>query len=175
MRFFLFAVLVFFQAYILNGQTSLEEIGLNPGSYTVGFKHYTAIDSTRTYQIKNDFNNQYRYRPIPISMWYPAKLEDKKVKGLTVLDYLEILKEEEEWKNLPNQFLLDWFPYLWNTPQNQAHLSEKANAFFNATLLDGKFPVVVYAPSYQASSIENFALCEQLASHGFVVISSPSH
>ena len=174
MRFFLCATLVFFQAYILFGQTSLEEIGLNHGSYAVGFKHYTAIDSTRTYQIKNDFNNHYGYRPIPISMWYPATIEAKREKGLTVLDYLKILKEEEEWENLPDHFLLDWFPYLWNTPQNQAHLSENANAVFNAGLLDGKFPVVVYAPSYQASSIENFALCEQLASHGFVVISSPS-
>jgi tetratricopeptide (TPR) repeat protein len=87
---------------------------------------------------------------------------------------LEILKEEEEWKNLPNEFLLDWFPYLWNTPENNAHLSEKVNAFYNSTPLEGKFPVVVYAPSYQASSIENFTLFEYLASNGFIVISSPS-
>lgn len=33
---------------------------------------------------------------------------------------------------------------------------------------------MVYAPSYQRSSIENFALCELLASHGYVVIASPS-
>jgi tetratricopeptide (TPR) repeat protein len=34
--------------------------------------------------------------------------------------------------------------------------------------------VVIYAPSYQASSVENFALCEFLASHGYIVISCPS-
>lgn len=34
--------------------------------------------------------------------------------------------------------------------------------------------MIVYAPSYQASSIENFPLFEYLASHGFVVISGPS-
>lgn len=33
---------------------------------------------------------------------------------------------------------------------------------------------MVYAPSYQATSIENFRLCEYLASHGYVVISSTS-
>ncbi|WP_029038006.1 prolyl oligopeptidase family serine peptidase [Salinimicrobium xinjiangense] len=156
------------------GQTSLKEINLKSGKFKVGFKHYTAIDSTRTYQIKNDFNNQFINRPIPISIWYPATIEKEDSKQLAVLDYLEILKEEEEWKNLPNEFLLDWFPYLWNTPENKAHLSEKAGAFSNAIFLDGKFPVVVYAPSYQASSIENFALFEYLASNGFVVISSPS-
>jgi len=75
---------------------------------------------------------------------------------------------------LPDEFLLDWFPYLWNTPENKAHLVEKTTAFSNSTFLDGKFPVIVYAPSYQASSIENFVLFKYLASHGFVVISSPS-
>jgi len=156
------------------GQTSLNEIGLKTGKYKVGFKHYTINDNTRTYRIHNEFSNQLIERPIPISIWYPAKIEDSNFKQLTVLNYLEILKEEEEWQNLPNYFLLDWFPYLWNTPGNKAHLSEKVNAFSNPTLLNGKFPVVVYAPSYQASSIENFALFEYLASNGFVVISSPS-
>lgn len=156
------------------GQTSLKEIGLKAGKHEVGFKHYTVSDSTRTYRIHNEFNNQLIKRPIPISIWYPAKIEDSNSEQLTVLNYLEILKEEEEWKNLPNNFLLDWFPYLWNTPENKAHLSKKTNAFSNPTLLDGKFPVVVYAPSYQASSIENFGLFEYLASNGFVVISSPS-
>ncbi|WP_148232114.1 prolyl oligopeptidase family serine peptidase [Maribacter sp. HTCC2170] len=156
------------------GQTSLKEINLISGKHKVGFKHYTIIDSTRTYQIRNDFNNQFIDRPIPISIWYPAKIQKNISKQLAVLDYLEILKEEEEWENLPNDFLLDWFPYLWNTPDNRAHLSEKVNAFSNSTFLIGKFPVVVYAPSYQASSIENFTLFEYLASNGFVVISSPS-
>lgn len=156
------------------GQTSLKAINLNSGDYKVGFKHYTLIDSTRTYQIKNDFNNQFIYRPVPISLWYPAAIEKEISKQLTVLDYLQILKEEEEWENLPNDFLLDWFPYLWNTPENKSHLSEKVNAYSDTNFLEGKFPVVVYAPSYQASSIENFALFEYLASNGFVVISSPS-
>ncbi|MEM9885855.1 MAG: alpha/beta hydrolase [Bacteroidota bacterium] len=156
------------------GQTSLKEIGLESGKHKVGFKHYTVNDSTRTYRIHNEFNNQFIKRPIPISIWYPATIEDNNSEQLTVLDYLQVLKEEEEWKNLPNYFLLDWFPYLWNTPENKAHLSEKVNAFSNPTLLDGNFPVVVYAPSYQASSIENFALFEYLASNGFVLISSPS-
>lgn len=174
MRFVLFTFFSICQVFFLKGQTSLGKIDLDQGKYAVGFTHYTAIDSTRTYQIKNDFNHQHIQRPIPISIWFPALQKGKDEKQLSVLDYLQVLKEEEEWEDLPNEFLLDWFPYLWNTPQNQAHLSEKTNAFFNLERMEGKFPVVVYAPSYQASSIENFALCEQLASHGFVVISSPS-
>ena len=167
-------VLVLFQVIIVTGQTSLKEINLKNGAYNVGFKHYVAIDSTRTYRKHNEFNNEFINRPIPISIWYPATSKNNSSEQLTVLDYLEILKEEEEWKNLPNEFLLDWFPDLRNTPENKAHLSEEATAFFNSTPLNERFPIVVYAPSYQASSIENFALFEYLASNGFVVISSPS-
>ncbi len=166
--------LVFFQITGSNGQTSLKELNLPSGEYAVGFRHYNCVDSTRTYQIKNEFNNQFGYRPIPISMWYPAEMDTKKATARTVLDYLEILKAEEEWENLPNTFLLDWFPYLWNTPENEAHLSETTNALFDANPLVGNWPVIVYAPSFQASSIENFALFEFLASKGYVVISSPS-
>lgn len=174
MRITILLALVFLQVWSLKGQTSLKEINLKNGAYKVGYKHYTMIDSTRLYRIAQDFNNQFISRPIPISIWYPAEIKNGNSKQLKVLDYLEILKEEEEWENLPTEFLLDWFPYLWNTPRNNAHLSEKVTAFSDTAFLDGKFPVVVYAASYQNSSIENFALFEYLASNGFVVISSPS-
>lgn len=162
------------QISLLNGQTSLEQIGLTKGGYQVGFKHYTEIDSTRIYQIRDEFNNNFTNRLIPISIWYPAKTNGSGPEPLILLNYLEILKEEEEWKNLPNEYLLQWFPYLWDTPQNRAHLPEKTNAYLNADPVNQKFPAIVYAPSYQASSIENFALCEYLASCGYVVISGPS-
>jgi pimeloyl-ACP methyl ester carboxylesterase len=38
----------------------------------------------------------------------------------------------------------------------------------------GRFPVVVYAPGYSGSAWENADLCEYLASHGYLVIASPS-
>lgn len=38
----------------------------------------------------------------------------------------------------------------------------------------GKFPVVIYAPSFSATAVENTDLCELLASHGYVVLASPS-
>lgn len=174
MRTIILAILVLFQVCSLTGQTSLKDINLKNGAYNVGFKHYTKIDSTRLYQIENNFDNKLINRPIPISIWYPAEIKNSNSNRLTVLDYLEILKEEEESKNLPNELLLDWFPDLGDTPQNRAHLRETVNAVSNANFLEGKFPVVVYAPSYQASSIENFALFEYLASNGYIVISSPS-
>ncbi|PQB05723.1 CocE/NonD family hydrolase [Aureitalea marina] len=174
MRISLLLLLSFFQLCAMQGQTSFKELNLTGGQYQVGFRHYTATDSTRTYRIGNEANNHFIYRPIPISVWYPARAKEITSESLTILDYLEVLKEEEEWENLPNEFLLDWFHYLWNTPENRAHLPEKTKAVPEAKAIDQKFPVIVYASSFQASSIENFALFEYLASEGYVVISSPS-
>lgn len=158
---------------ITNGQTSLDEIDLNIGNYKVGFKHYNTSDSTRTYTRIYDYNNQKIPRPIPISIWYPSNQDTNGKEQLNVLNYLEILKQEEEWEHLPNEQILNWF-YYPNTPENQGHLAELTNAYFELEYANDKFPVIVYAPSHQASSIENFAICEYLASHGYVVISSPS-
>jgi len=172
MRLIIFTGLILITT-ITNGQTSLKEINLNFGNYRVGFKHYTISDSTRTYNRIYDYNNQKILRPIPISTWYPSNQDTNSKEQLKVLDYLEILKEEEEWEHLPNEQILNWFYYA-NTPENQGHLTELTNAYSELEFAEDQFPVIVYAPSYQASSIENFALCEYLASHGYVVISSPS-
>lgn len=158
---------------ISNGQTSLKKIDLNFGNYSVGFKHYIISDSTRTYSRIYDYKNQKVARPISTSIWFPSQQNIDGKEQLKILDYFKILKDEEEWEYLPNDQILNWFYYA-NTPANQAHLKEKTTAFLGLEFADGKFPVILYTPSYQASSIENFALCEFLASHGYIVISSPS-
>ncbi len=173
MRWTILQILMLCQVSMAIAQTSLDKINLENGKYSVGFCHYTTLDSTRTYSRAMDFTNKKVARPISISLWYPAEQIADGKEPLQVLDYLEILKEEEEWEHLPNEQILNWF-YYRNTPANQKHLAEKTTAYAKVEPAKGKFPVIVYAPSFQASSIENFALCEYLASHGFVVISSLS-
>lgn len=155
------------------GQTSLREINLENGPQTVGFIHYLTADSTRPYQRVFDWNNTSIPRPIPVSVWYPAKEKPVHGRAMTVLEYMRILKEEEEWEYLPDDQILNWFNYA-NTAANQAHLQERTTAFYEVEPRNGKFPVIIYAPSYQASSVENFALCEYLAGQGYIVIASPS-
>lgn len=118
----------FFLTTITYGQTTLKKIDLNFGKYSVGFKHYIASDSARTYSRIYDYNNQKIARPIPVSIWYPSNQNTNGKKQLKVLDYLEILKEEEEWENLPNEQILNWFYYA-NTTENQQHLIEISKAY----------------------------------------------
>ena len=48
-----------FLSPLLYGQTSLASIGLDYGSYGVGFQHYIQIDSSRMYRIHNEKNRQW--------------------------------------------------------------------------------------------------------------------
>lgn len=155
------------------GQTSLKDIGLDYGPYPVGFTHKVISDPSRTYQKIYDYSTERIARPIPVSFWYPAREDTSASEPLKVLDYFRILKQEEEWEHLPDEQLLNWF-YYQKTPSNQRHLEEKTEGFSQRAFAEGSFPVILYAPSFQASSVENFALCEYLASHGYLVIASPS-
>ena len=119
-----------------------------------------------------DFTEQLQYRPVPISTWYPAQQTEEN--HIYIDDYLQVLKQEEEWENLPDSFILDWFYYPRNpvTEKNRDYPTQAFNAAIPST---GKFPVIIYSPSYNAASTENFMLCEYLASHGYLVVSAPSN
>lgn len=173
MKIKILTLLFFLSFTFCQAQVSLKEISLEKGRHQVGFKHYLVWDSTRTYSRIFDWNSKSIPRPIPLSVWYPSNENLIDTPPNTILNYMEILKEEEEWEYLPNEQILNWFYYA-NTTDNVRHLIERTEAYMNAKPESGKFPAIIYAPSYQASSIENFALCEFLASHGYVIMSSPS-
>lgn len=173
MRAIFFLIVLFVQIICCSAQVSIEQLELMHGNHNVGFVHYTASDSSRTYNRIYDWTKEYIPRPIPVSIWYPSDENASTSEPLVVSNYMDILKEEEEWEHLPNEQILNWF-YYPNTQANQNHLKERTFAYSKIHPAIGKFPVIIYAPSYQASSIENFALCEYLASYGYVVISSPS-
>lgn len=174
MKKHLLLTILFFAINPLFAQTSLENIGLSKGPFQVGFTHFTSYDSTRLYNRVFDYTNEKTPRPIPISLWYPSNQEVKGLMPLTVKDYLRIQAEEEEWEHLPDYHLLNWFQNIPNTHQNEKHLTEKSNAYYDLKWSEGSYPTVIYSPGLEGSSIENFALFEYLASHGYVVLSSPS-
>jgi hypothetical protein len=162
MRSLLFPLIFLFTS-ISFGQVSPKDFNLEHGTFAVGFKQYQKVDATRTYKRVFNWTKKTISRPIPISVWYPAT--ETTTNRTTILSYLEIFKSEKEWEHLPNEHLLNWFHFPQNNAHNKAMLSDKTNAFVNSKAAKGKFPVIIYAPSYEASSIENFMLCEYLASH----------
>lgn len=172
MKRFLFVITLLIYSQLAFTQSSFSEFNLSYGSYEVGFKNYDSKDLSRTYTKSMEWNDQPEYRPMSISIWYPA-INTKNLEKVKVLDYLKIYSKEKEWEHLPEEELLSWYVYP-NTEKNRKSVQENTKAYSKASVAKGTFPAVIYAPSYEASSIENFALAEYLASHGYVVISSPS-
>lgn len=162
----------------LSQQTDATDISLRSlyppkGKYDVGFRHYLTYDSTRTYKRLFDWTEGSSFRPIPVSIWYPSPGGISDQINLLIKDYLRIDSQEKEWEYLPDEQLLNWFEFP-NNPKNNALMDSVVWSLPGAPIVDESFPVIIYAPSYQASSIENFSLFEFLASHGYIVISSPS-
>jgi hypothetical protein len=171
-RWTLATVLIIHLVHVAIAQVPGDVLDLKHGKFKVGFKKYSTEDNTRSYKRLYDWDNKVLARPISISLWFPADIISVNNK-LKIKDYMTILKQEEEWESLPNDRILSWFYYTDNE-KNRKQFEIETKAYIHAEPSKGRFPVVIYAPSYQASSAENFALCEFLASHGYVVISSPS-
>lgn len=109
-------------------------------------------------------------------VWYPAAAANGK--HVTFEDYLSTRATEDD-------FTLDEAAVKRITARriadNQAAfplttkvLARPMWAMRDAPEKNGKFPVVIYAPSYSAAASENPDLCEYLASHGYIVIASAS-
>ncbi|MGB3464066.1 MAG: dienelactone hydrolase family protein [Cyclobacteriaceae bacterium] len=153
-------------------QSTTSELTTAYGRYTVGYYHKTLHDSSRTYSRITDIGPGGMPRPIPLSVWYPSS-SSIDGKHLSLADYLQIHAAEREWERLPADQFLNWFSYQ-NTAQNRSRLAWKTKASRDLSPANGKFPIVIYTPGLEGTSIENFAICELLASHGFVVLAYPS-
>lgn len=168
---FLLVFFLFGSVDDLKAQLSVANLNLAYGEHAVGYQHRLMYDSTRTYVRAPDYLDEAKARPIPLSIWYPAQIVEGE-DHLTVFDYLKVLRDEEEWESLPDSLIMTWFEFP-DIPGNRERIKEHTRAIADAKALPGKYPVVVYAASFLASSTENFAFCELLASQGYIVLAAP--
>ncbi|HWG67968.1 MAG TPA: dienelactone hydrolase family protein [Steroidobacteraceae bacterium] len=141
------------------------------GPLPVGLKVVEQFDYSRVYRHTTDaLGKPYpgeRARPLQTLVWYPA--ESSHAKPMALDDYLNLQATETRFGES-------------RTPAIVKHervsmaptLATPLRAVRDAPAAAGRFPVVVYAPSFSSVSWENADLCEYLASHGYVVIASPS-
>ncbi|WP_026293266.1 chlorophyllase/cutinase-like alpha/beta fold protein [Rudaea cellulosilytica] len=155
----------------------------SPGEFGVGFKVVQQYDYARTYLGRYDrFTGEpikgQRARPVQTLLWYPAH---KAGTAMRFADYLALIGSEDDFERTTEQRATVVANTMrWLVPPKMAPAQvdeEKAKAMWatnNAPALEQRFPVVIYAPSFNASAFENADLCEYLASHGYIVIASPS-
>jgi len=141
-----------------------------PGSHAVGLKVVEQYDFSRTYHpVTDDLGKSYtkeRVRPLQTLIWYPA--EKSTGKPMTVADYVDLLATETSFGD-PHRGASVEYQHSHMAPS----LGSVLWAVRDAKLASGRFPVVIYAPSFSAVASENADLCEYLASYGYVVIASP--
>jgi dienelactone hydrolase len=140
------------------------------GPEEVGLKVVEQYDLTRVFRgTTDDLGLAYtgeRARPLQTLIWYPA--EKSSSSPMTIGDYVALRSAETNFDKAgpepaPSQPDSGLGPVL----------SDRMWAVRNAPLKAGRFPVVIYAPSFSSESWENADLCEYLASHGYVVLASP--
>ena len=86
---------------------------------------------------------------------------------MTVGDYAQLADTEIHF-NVPDEKENRWRSLL------KTSFDIPLTAVREAKPAKGRYPVLIYAPSDSSVSWENADLCEYLASHGYVVLASPS-
>jgi dienelactone hydrolase len=177
-----FLALVLLAASSAAGAADTFAFSNEPGPYAVGVLVKAQYDYSRVYRPAFDMvtgqpETHERARPIQAITWYPAK---SKGKPLTWRDYMATKPTEDTFWLQPAevQRAVDT-----NVADNAAGLppasikqmlAQPMWGSRDAPAASGKFPVVIYAPSFSAAATENVDLCEYLASHGYIVIASRS-
>ena len=149
----------------------------NPaGPFPVGFQVVHQVDHARAY------GEGERSRPVQTLVWYPATGGGR---PMVFRDYLRLTGSEDDFtrsaaqvQTVADNLVRGHYLSVSGLAQGQQSLASPMRARLDAgTAADTarpRFPVLVYAPSIGAPAAENADLCEYLASHGYIVIASPS-
>ena len=140
-----------------------------PGAHGVGLRVLEQFDSTRTFGTGS--------RPIQSVIWYPA---EEGGKPLVYDEYLQLIGSVDDFsrtaqeKRRISDALIEGITEGQREPQITLARAQAMWAVAGAKPAPGRYPVAIYAPSFSADSMQNADLCEYLASHGYIVISSPT-
>lgn len=141
------------------------------GPYGVGLKVVEQYDHSRVFRYCRDgLGDPYLgecARPLQTLIWYPAERSERE--HMTVGDYGNLCATETHFgKPKMSANAKEFLSGM------KAALSVPLRAVKDALIVEGRFPVVIYAPSFSAPSWENADLCEYFASHGYLVLATPS-
>ncbi len=152
------------------------------GSHTVGFRTWNTFDKSRSFSFdrnRPDLDpDKTIFRPIQVCVWYPSKTVGNS--PMEYSGYFFLMAHETGKIDLSKTVKDSLLDNFLETEQVDMKILEKELRINMRAIEDAapnitqKFPVLIYGPSWSSSAYENALLSEFLASHGYVVISSPS-
>jgi pimeloyl-ACP methyl ester carboxylesterase len=150
-----------------SSQTSPFQFLREPGPYPVGMKVVYQYDRSRNYSADAQSRPTAgdETRPLQTLIWYPSLKSP--AKAMTVGDYVRLADTETHF-NTPDEKENRWRSLLKTSSYIPLW------AVQDAQQTKERYPVLIYAPSDSSVSWENADLCEYVASHGYVVLASPS-
>ncbi len=154
---------------------------LPAGPYAVGFRSSDRYDYSRTYRAEvsaeGEDEHGERARPIQTSIWYPAAKTARA--RMRYGEYLELWAHNE---GHPTSTRIAAFIESMRRGCLRDLGADLCDSIFdaqvasvrNARPASGRHPLVIYNAGGGNAAFDNSVLCEFLASHGYVVIASPS-
>lgn len=150
---------------------------LQPGPHGIGFRTIEQYDNSRVVSGKYDyFGNAVdgiRERPIQVCLWYPAVTDDEAwmmVYGEYAFPQPQNTEFIDMLSTVQNRDLTTIGRIVGNDRGFLTDLiSFELMAVRDAVAAEGNFPLLYYFPNMRGSYCDNVALCEFLASHGFIV------
>ncbi len=125
------------------------------GQYSVGVKTYHWVDTKRRETLHND--PAHPNRELLVKIWYPAQ---SKLSQKPITPYAPYLVDYYK-KNQKVVWILSGL-------SRPIYTYAKLNASLTAEAR--QFPVIIFSHNYQGTCDSNTAQCEELASHGYVVV-----
>lgn len=163
---------------------------LIPGQYDVGYTAAYEYDYSRTVKSKYSYQNELltdnNFRPVQISIWYPADVEQ----GSAPMPYSEYLitresrfnfslRSEENRKQILDGYKnhINWYNQSKNKNEEISDflINRKTKAYKNAIPCEGNFPLILFCPGGGDTPDSFDVLFEYLASHGYVIAAIPSN
>ena len=164
-----FPLCICFCSILAAPQTSQFKFLEKPGAYPIGLKIVYQYDRSRSYPSAPKDSSKPSVgddaRPLQTLLWYPSLRST--TKPMTVGDYVQLADTEIHF-NAPDEKENRWRSLL------KTSFDIPLSAVREAKPATRRYPVLIYAPSDSSVSWENADLCEYLASHGYVVLASPS-
>jgi dienelactone hydrolase len=153
-----------FSARLISPRTGLVELsGVHDasflpavtGSYGIGVRTMHLIDTSRPENFTTDSTD---VREMMIQLWYPTETTT--------------LGKRTEYMDYPTfQWLKKRSPIPLITIPNNAYLYVRPHGHNETMVAEGMFPVVIFSPGYDGVYQIYTSFIEDLASHGFVVVS----
>jgi len=155
---------------------------LDSGPYHVGFETVEKYDYSRTFRDRYDYDGLLRSgetaRPIQICIWYPAVHKPDDL-PMVYAEYNFAAPLDASFYGFLAQLQGREVNYMAGSLRTTGGrilniMNVTVGAVRDADHAEGTFPLVIYCSDIGGGLSENATMCEYLASHGFIVASSPA-